>query len=189
MLNSIDKLRFFISIGWLFFISPNVESQEFTIYKSWDFETETIDDEFTDTELASYMNMVDMINYPVKINQIVIDTINGVSTKVMRIKNLANTYYHGFGGNAKLGEDFKEIYCSFNWKFSNEFDNTSGGKMPGLIGLPMDDNMGGTNSVNPRAGYGPGPGVKVELRPGHAGDLAFALGGQQHQALLKWQES
>jgi len=38
--------------------------------------------------------------------------------------------------NVDLEADYDELYLSYNWKFSNEFNSTNGGKLPGLGGLP-----------------------------------------------------
>jgi hypothetical protein len=137
--------------------APNPPSTgEFTIYKSWDFESLNEDNDFTDSEIKNYFGEVepDCSSCP-PTNSIVSDKINGNTTKVMSIKDIANDLWHGWGGNIKMGNNYKEIYLSYNWKFSNEFNSTAGGKLPGLVGLPLDDEMGGVDSLNPRSGYGP----------------------------------
>jgi len=144
---------------------PNYQSSvsQFTIYNSWDFESLSLDASWDENEMDAYFGEIQQDcrdENCVITRAIVSDTINGIPTKVLRIKNIANDVTHGFGGNIVLGSDYGEIYASYNWKFSNEFNSTSGGKLPGLLGLPEDPLLGTRTpefpfGVNPRAGYGP----------------------------------
>ena len=120
---------------------------QFTIYNSWDFETETLGD-WTDAEIESYFDVIDNESNnepPVYRSIIVTDTINGTATKVLEIVNLANEVY-GFQLDIDLDTDYNELYLTYNWKFSEEFNSTHGGKLTGLGGLP--DYEGGNCPVS-----------------------------------------
>jgi len=105
----------------------------FTIYNSWDFEEEA-DDQYEDTEIAEDFNYTELYSHNAA--HIEWDTINGVPTKVMRITHEPNKTAVGFEMNVDLGVDYQEVYASYNWKFSEEYNSTKGGKMSGLGGLP-----------------------------------------------------
>jgi lysophospholipase L1-like esterase len=108
-------------------------SGDFTIYNSWNFESEELGS-YTDNEIAEDFDYT--ILYSHNSANIVNDVINGQNTKVMRITHEPNKVSVGFEMNVDLGHDYDELYVNYNWKFSNEFDSTAGGKMPGLGGLP-----------------------------------------------------
>jgi len=114
---------------------PTIKSDnsEFTVYSVWSFEGESIG-EYTDAEIAEDFNYDAL--YPYNSASIVVDKIKGVDTKVMCIKHPSNTLGNGFEMVVNLGTEYNEIYLSYNWKFSNEFNSTEGGKLPGLGGLP-----------------------------------------------------
>jgi hypothetical protein len=105
----------------------------FNVYNSWNFENETLGT-YTDSEIAQDFNYTVLNSH--NSASIVNDVINNTSTKVMRITHPANRVADGFEMNVNLSKDYNEIYLSFNWKFSNEFNSTQGGKLPGLGGLP-----------------------------------------------------
>ena len=105
----------------------------FIIYNSWDFEDEEVD-QYTDTEITEDFIYTKLFSHNAA--NIEVDTINGVPTKVMRITHEANKTDVGFEMNVDLGVDYLELYLSYNWKFSEEFNSTTGGKMSGLGGLP-----------------------------------------------------
>ena len=60
---------------------------------------------------------------------IVNDTINGETTKVMRILHAANQVSAGFEMTVDLGKDYDELYLSYDFKFDKEFCSTKGGKL------------------------------------------------------------
>jgi len=68
------------------FISTHVFSQNFRVYKSWDFESESIGD-YTDAELAQDFNITSLYSHSSA--DIVNDMINNIPTKVMRITHEA----------------------------------------------------------------------------------------------------
>jgi len=129
-------------------------AQNFNILNSWDFEEENLGT-YTESEMIEDFNPVEVVYFQDEdLVDIVVDEINGASTKVMQIKNRANECYHGFGMRFGLTNpriDFEEIYVSYNWKFSEEFNSTAGGKIPGIVGLPRDPDQGPTC---PDPGYG-----------------------------------
>jgi hypothetical protein len=131
---------------------------EFTIYNAWDFEDET-PGAYTEVEIARDFDCSAI--YTHNSSSIVIDTINGVVSNVLRVTHPANTLENGLEMEVKIGNDYDEIYLSFNWKFSEEFNSTVGGKLPGLIGQPapppnhFPENGEGFRATNmfKRAGY------------------------------------
>jgi hypothetical protein len=108
-------------------------AQDFNIYNSWNFENEELG-QYTDAEVSE--DFTSTILYSHNSASIANDVINGSSTKIMRITHEANKVSVGFELNVNLKKDYDEVYLSFNWKFSNEFNSTAGGKLPGLGGLP-----------------------------------------------------
>lgn len=108
--------------------------QGFTIYNSWNFENNSLG-KYTDDQIRKDFNVV--TNYSHNSADIVSDVINGQTTKVLRITHPAGGTSLGFDLDAKIAQDFDEVYLSYNFKFSNEFNSTSGGKLPGLGGLPV----------------------------------------------------
>jgi hypothetical protein len=119
----------------LFFIFPlSLFSQtNFDIYKSWDFENNSLGP-YTDEQIAADFKYTELYSH--NSANIVVDTINHVATRVMRITHPANQISNGFEMNIDLQKDFGEVYVSYDWKFSKEFNSTGGGKLPGLGGLP-----------------------------------------------------
>ncbi|MGD2034112.1 MAG: fibronectin type III domain-containing protein [Bacteroidales bacterium] len=114
-------------------MDPPEKAEGFTVYNSWDFENESIGS-YTDSKIEQDFSYT--ILYSHNSASIVIDTINNIPTKVMRITHKANTLADGLEMNVNLETDYYEVYLSYNWKFSEEFNSTSGGKLPGLGGLP-----------------------------------------------------
>ena len=107
---------------------------------SWDFESEDLGD-YTDAEIAQDFDYTNLCNETYgqtygPTAHIVMDTINGQSTKVMRMTDLPNELGHGFYMMVDLGADYDEVYFTYNWKFADNFQSTEGGKMPGLAGYP-----------------------------------------------------
>jgi hypothetical protein len=115
------------------FNSSKTSGQDFTVYKSWNFENEAVD-VYTDAEIREDFNYTMLYSH--NSASIVYDTINGIKTKAMRITHPAGVVNNGFEMNVDLGTDNTELYLSYNWKFSKEFNSTAGGKLPGLGGLP-----------------------------------------------------
>jgi hypothetical protein len=109
------------------------DNSEFTFYNIWDFENESLG-EYTDAEIAEDFNYT-LLNSHHAVN-IVNETINGTQTQVLRITQHANTVNDGLEINVNLESDYNEIYLSYDFKFSKEFNSTAGGKLPGLGGLP-----------------------------------------------------
>ncbi len=114
-------------------------NEEFNIFKYWGFENEQLGN-YSKEEIIEDFNPVQII-YVAPID-IVEDKINGTPTKVMRITNWANDLWHGFTMTAPTGDNFNEVYISYNWKFSNEFNSTHGGKLSGFEAYPIDQEMG-----------------------------------------------
>ena len=107
---------------------------QFNIYDSWDFEDET-PGAYTASKIEEDFDVA--TNYDHNSGSIVTDTINGIETKVLKVKHEANKLSVGFDLDARLSQDFDEVYLSYNFKFSKEFNSTAGGKLPGLGGLPV----------------------------------------------------
>jgi len=114
-------------------IPPTPPLDAFTVYHEWDFEQELLG--FYSNAAVAEDFVVNTL-YSHNSANIVTDEINGVETKVMRITHLANQVSVGFQLFADLEADYNEIYLSYNFKFSNEFDATAGGKLPGMGALP-----------------------------------------------------
>jgi hypothetical protein len=149
-----EMLVVFIARGFWFIITffPFNQAvfcqQDITVYNSWDFESELLGP-YTREEIIEDFNDPENIVYTAPVG-IVNDVINGQITKVMRMTHWANDLWHGFGMNVRL-DDYDEIYVSYNWKFSEEYNSTAGAKLPGFVGLPTDPEMG---PECPRSGYG-----------------------------------
>ena len=105
---------------------------DFEVYNSWDFESEDLGD-YTDAEIREYFDVFHYYNhgYPI----IAEDIINGEVTKVFKMTNLAGQL-GGIDLQVGVGADYNELYLSYNFKFSEEFNSTSGGKLPGFCGYP-----------------------------------------------------
>jgi len=110
-----------------------ISAQNFTVYNSWDFEKNNLG-KYTDDQVRTDFDVVTLFSHHSA--DIVSDTINGESTKVMRITHPANQLSNGFELYARLVKDFDEVYLTYNFKFSEEFNSTAGGKLPGLGGFP-----------------------------------------------------
>jgi len=123
------------------------KATEYIVYKSWGFENESLG-EYTDSEIREDFDHTYLYSH--NSASIVVDTINNLSTKVMRIRHRANTLSDGFEMNVELGAEYDEIYLSYNWKFSEEFNSTSGGKLPGFTGTPLVTGISGC----PESGQG-----------------------------------
>lgn len=112
---------------------PPVQQEEFHVYQAWDFENKT-PGPYADADIRKDFSCT--VLYSHKRADIVPDIINNVPTKVFRVTHPANDLGDGFEMNVDLGHDYDELYLSYNIKFSNEFNSTAGGKLPGLGGLP-----------------------------------------------------
>jgi hypothetical protein len=123
---------------------------DFTVFKSWDFEREEVGSYTKDEIIEDFVP--DQIIYVAPVD-IVSDQINGAPSQAMRITNWAKDLWHGFGMTIPTGGNYDELYVTYNWKFSNEFNSTHGGKMSGFNALPIDLQMG-DNGAAPRPGYG-----------------------------------
>jgi hypothetical protein len=122
-------------VAFLFFTTTYVlnAQTDFLIHRSWNFEKDSIG-KYTDEQIARDFKCVKLYNH--NGTDIVPDRINNIPTRVMRITHPANTLSVGIELIIDLEKDFNEVYLSYNWKFSDEFNSTAGGKMPGLGGLP-----------------------------------------------------
>ena len=107
--------------------------ETFTVLYSWDFEQEDIGF-YSDSEVREDFDA--RVLYSHASANIVVDEINNVETKVLRITHEAGVVSHGFEMFAELGTEYDELYISFNMKFSKNFNSTRGGKIPGLRGFP-----------------------------------------------------
>ncbi|MGV8094985.1 MAG: CUB domain-containing protein [Mangrovibacterium sp.] len=56
---------------------------------------------------------------------------------MLKITHLANKRGGGFDLDARLSQEFDELYLSYNFRFSENFNSTAGGKLPGLGGAPL----------------------------------------------------
>jgi hypothetical protein len=117
----------------LLFSSPLFSQSNFQVWNSWNFENRSVGP-YTDDMIAQDFKVV--TNYSHNSSSISQETLNGQSTKVLKITHKANMLSVGFDLDAQLAKDFDEVYLSYDFKFSNEFCSTTGGKLPGLGGLP-----------------------------------------------------
>jgi hypothetical protein len=117
-------------------------------YNSWDFEGEMLG-QYTNADIANDFTYSTLNSHAS--TDIVMDTINGTSTEVMRITDLANMVSGGLEMTVNLGVDRNELYFTYNWKFDNEFCSTSGGKLPGIFGLPQ---IGADQNPGDNQGFG-----------------------------------
>ncbi len=141
--------RFFMIAFFALFVQ-NVSCQnDFTIYKSWNFENELLD-EYTDEEIRADFDVNSLYSHNTA--AIKSDKINGITTKVLRVSHQANSTSVGFDLNANF-EPQKEVYLSYNVKFSEEFNSTAGGKMPGLQGSPNIAITDGTTCIADEEGF------------------------------------
>ena len=108
------------------------DKAEYIIYNSWNFESEVLG-EYTDTEIMEDFDVFHLYSHNTA--DIVEDVINGETTKVLRIEHMGGQL-NGFDLQVGIGDDFNELYLSYNFKFSEEFNSTAGGKLPGFCGYP-----------------------------------------------------
>lgn len=127
----------FMMLAAIFALSQHVLGQTgYKIVNSWNFENniEGIYDAW------KVYDDFDVFNLDVNGKEYIsTDRINGVSTKVLKAIHDAGEYYDGFQLNAYFNESktaYDEIYMSYNIKFGNEWNSTSGGKLPGIRGFP-----------------------------------------------------
>jgi hypothetical protein len=103
----------------------------FNIYKSWDFESEALG-EYTDAEIREDFDVFHLYShYCVSIAE---DVINRNTTKVLKVTHTGGELNYGLDLQAGIGADYDELYLSYDFKFSEEFNSTSGGKLPGFCG-------------------------------------------------------
>jgi hypothetical protein len=124
-----------ISMIALFVVfTQKIAGQEgFTVYNAWDFENRNTG-AYTMWSIQEDFDVYSLFDH--NSGNIVLDNINGLETKVLRITHPANEITGGFDCEAWLGAEYEELYMSYNFKFSNEFNSTEGGKLPGLKGSP-----------------------------------------------------
>jgi hypothetical protein len=113
--------------------TPEEPAVSFTIYDSWDFETEDLGF-YSDAEAREDFDA--RVLYSHNTGYIVTDEINNVSTQALRVTHAANELTYGYELYADLNNDYDELYLSYNVKFSENFSSTRGGKIPGLGGFP-----------------------------------------------------
>jgi hypothetical protein len=119
------------------YVTP--EYGNFTIYNSWDFESETLG-EYTEAEIRDDFSTMPshyrghLQNH--NTTYIVDDTINGVETQALRVTETGGALNYGLDLQTYLGQDYDEIYLTYNIKLSNNFNSTAGGKFPGFLGFP-----------------------------------------------------
>jgi hypothetical protein len=131
----IDLMRRVLSISIIILsVQMTVDSQEFIVYDNWDFENADLGF-YSDEDIRSDFDVV--TNYHHNSGSIVIDTINNSTTKVLKVTHEANKVSVGFDLDARLSQDFEEVYLTYNMKFGEEFNSSAGGKLPGLGGFPV----------------------------------------------------
>ncbi len=108
---------------------------EFRIFAEWDFESERLGPYSREEIMKDFRpDPVDLVAGTHTF--IVMDTINGFKTKVLRILQDADELYSGLQMNIPFDSVFRELYFSYNWKFGRDWNSTAGGKLHGLRGLP-----------------------------------------------------
>ena len=137
-------------------LEPLEQRMLLTVFNAWDFQGDNLG-QYTNTEINQDFNVAAydaqtpaVFNHLVKPSaqpgdplygiscaDIVNDTINGQSTKVLRVTNPAEQLSSGFAMWIDLGTDREELYASYDVKFDQEFCSTLGGKLNGLQGLPV----------------------------------------------------
>jgi hypothetical protein len=132
--NDIEKKPFANNVLKYFLIpsSNYIPSDDFTIYNSWDFESEELGS-YTNDEIRADFDIISLFDHST--GSIANDVINGQATKVLKVTHAAESLPYDFDCEVQLDE-YDEIYMSYNIKFSNEFNSTEGGKIPGLSGSP-----------------------------------------------------
>jgi len=106
-------------------------AQDSLVY-SWDFENEELG-AYVKEEIEKDFNVYSI--YHDDRSFIVQDTINGEVTKAWKMINPSNLVASGYQMYVQF-DVHKELYMSYNIKFAEEWNSTSGGKLPGLRGLP-----------------------------------------------------
>ena len=114
-------------------VTPAIPDITFTVYNSWDFETEDLGF-YSDAEARQDFDVRTLNSHST--GYIVDEIINNASTQVLRVTHAANQLTYGYELFADLNEDYDELYLSYNVKFSENFSSTRGGKIPGLGGFP-----------------------------------------------------
>ncbi len=133
-------------------LEPLEQRMLLTVFNQWDFEGETLG-EYTTAEIGEDFNGAyysEQFPHSIWTNpvnpgsgdgnlctDIVNDTINGQSTKVLRVTQPANQLSSGFNMDVDLETDRDELWLSYNYKVNQEFCSTYGGKMCGIEGLPI----------------------------------------------------
>lgn len=136
-------------------LEPLEQRQMLTVIHAWDFEQEGLGT-YTDGEIREDFRIAGPANshnprlYSHNSASIVNDTINGETTKVMRILHAANQVSAGFEMTVDLGKDYDELYLSYDFKFDKEFCSTKGGKLSGMYGWPPVTTQ---NYLDPSEGF------------------------------------
>lgn len=129
-----SDLKFLLLFTVILYSVKFAVAQSVNVYNLWDFENNTIG-KYTDDMIGKDFDVVTLYSH--NSADIVLDEINGMETRVLRITHAANKTSVGFDLDARIAEDFDEVYLTYNIKFSNEFNSTTGGKLPGLGGFPV----------------------------------------------------
>ena len=141
----------------LYQITNNVDSADagnpvdYEIFENYDFQAEDLGT-FTLIEQEALFNPIGTVWHSNYVD-IVIDTIDEAATQVYRIMAPASESF-GYELFHGMAADHDEMYISFNWKVSDNFQWTMGGKWPGIAGLPPLVKVGGQFPNPPKSGDG-----------------------------------
>jgi len=118
---------------------PPPDNDDFNIYNNWDFSSLTVGDPIENSYFGTVYD-----NYGHSKTEVVNVTINGVSQKALRVYNYGGAQYYppsdwnyAFEIFADLGADYTEVYISYDWRFSSNWQSTEGGKLSGAGDLPI----------------------------------------------------
>ncbi len=112
---------------------PLEDRRLLTVFNQWDFESEALG-QYTMAEIREDFNAVKLDWAQ---TDIVNDTINGVTTKVMRIGNPPDVTGQGIQMTVDLGVDRPELWLNYDWKFDQDFCRHEGRQDAGLYGLDV----------------------------------------------------
>jgi hypothetical protein len=133
-MRQIDFLgKMLILLVFSVFLQKNLSAQDFEVFNSWDFENDALG-QYTDAVIKKDFNVGFLISH--NTTDIVEDVINGNTTRVLRIRHDGGQLSYGLDLQVKLGKEYDELYMSYDFKFSDEFNSTEGGKLPGFLGFP-----------------------------------------------------